>query len=153
MAVVFIGGSMLVLGPLPRRSRELLGDFAGRYQGTRDLGLVIRPLHGALLLARLAIIVPVWIAAGLIIGEADFHLGSHLMGVMSRFIASTLLLGCLCGALAIWLYKRKLRWPFVTWLALWIAPEVIRLIAPGSPTFRTVFVWLFSTQLGNWGQS
>ncbi len=36
MAIVLVGGSMLVLGPLPRRSRELLDDLAGRYQGIRD---------------------------------------------------------------------------------------------------------------------
>ena len=150
--VVLIGGSILVTGPVPQRSSEVLDDFAGRYLG-RNIGLIIRPWHGALLLARLAVIVPFWVGAGLVIGEANFHLGTHLLNIMSHFITGTLLLACPCGALAIWLNQRELRWPLGTWLAIWIVPEIFRLTLPESPTLRTVFGWFLSTTVGSWGQS
>ncbi len=151
LGVVAIGGAILIRGPFPQKSIEILDDFGQRFSGQGHIGLKVRPIHGALLLARLAAIVPLCIILGSLIGEKRLNLSVNILGVMSRFLAAVLLFACICGAAATWLNQRKLRWPVTTWFAIWIVPEIVRLGVPESPTCRSIFGWFVSTAIGTWG--
>ena len=151
LLITAIGGAILVRSPLPRVSRDLLDDFARRFSGRRELGHAIQPMHGALVLARLAVIVPACLAIGWLIGERKLDTALNLALPMLGFVVATGFIGGICGAFATWLGSRNLRWPLTTWFAIWIVPEMLRLLAPESPTCRSIFTWLLSAASRGWG--
>ena len=153
LGVVVIAGAILIRGPIPNSSLEIFSDFANRYFGRQQLELNFHPAHGALLLARLAAIAPLCITTGLLIGERRLNVSLNILDVMGRVLAATMLFACVCGAAATWLNQRKLRRPLATWVAIWIVPEIVRLVAPDSPTCRSIFGWLLATVVGPWGPS
>lgn len=150
VGVAVLGGALLVGGPLPPRSADLIDDFARRYAGENHHILEINPTYGAVLLARLAVIVPLCLTVGLLFSERRLTLGGEILGVMSRFIAAVFLVACVSGALATWLSHMNLRRPVTFWFALWVIPEFARLVAPSTPTLRSAFSWFLTTAAGTW---
>ena len=148
-----IGGAILVRSPLPQISRELLEDFSRRFNGLRKFSLTIRPVHGALLLTRLVVIVPACLAVGLLIGERKLNTALNMVSSMLGLVIATGLIAGICGAFATWLCSKNLRWPMTTWFAIWIVPELLRLIAPDSPTCRSMFTWLLSSAAHGWSSN
>jgi hypothetical protein len=145
-----IGGAILVRGPLPIGAAEVIDDFELRFVGPGHHGLKVRSVHGAMLLARLTSIVPLCWTAGLLIGERNLILSLRILGMMSCFVSAALLVACICGALATWLNQRRLHGSLAIWFTAWVAPEVVRLFAPESPTCRSLFDWFLSAATGSW---
>lgn len=151
VGVAMLGGAMLVGGPLPQKSAELIDDFARRFLGEKRLNFEFRPSYGALLVARLAVIVPLCLTVGLLSSERRLSLAGEILCVMTRFIAAACLIACASGALATWLSRKKLRWPVTFWFALWVVPEIARLVSPSTPTLRSATSWFLTTAAGTWG--
>ena len=150
LAVIAFGGAIVVRAPLPQELLILLDDFSRRFMGQREFALNIRPVHGALLLARLTAIVPLFVIVGLLIGERRLDIAFSLAGALTRFLIVALIISGTCGGLAAWLGLKRLRWPLTTWFAIWVIPEIVRLAVPGSPTCRTTFSWLLSAAASSW---
>lgn len=153
LGVAAVGGAILVRSPLPNGVEEIIDDFARRFTSRGHGGLKVQPLHGAILLARLVCIVPLCLTAGVLVGERKLSVAIQFAAAMCRFIAAGASMAFVCGALAIWMHQRKLRWPLTTWFTLWVAPEIVRLFAPESPSCRSVFFWILSAAAGSWGPS
>jgi hypothetical protein len=151
LAVTAIGGAIIVRSPLPGTTAALLGDFARRFRGPLNACFTVRPAHGAWLLARVALIVPLFLAIGFLISVRRFDVMTRSLGSLVSFAVAVSIVACVCGALAAWLSSKSLRWPVSTWWAIWVVPEIVRLIAPDTPTCHSMFTWLLLSAAGSWG--
>jgi len=66
VALIAVGGALLAHAPLAERTRPLLDCLSRRFDGV-SCEQRVRPLHGALLLARLTAIIPCCTAMGLLV--------------------------------------------------------------------------------------
>ncbi len=150
LAITAIGGALIVRSPLPGTTATLLGDFARRFRGPQDASFTVRPIHGAWLLARVALIVPLFLAVGFLISVRRFDVMTRSLGPLVSFFVAVSIVAGVCGALAVWLSSKSLRWPVSIWWAIWVVPEIVRLIAPDTPTCHSMFTWLLLSA-GPWG--
>jgi hypothetical protein len=152
VAVVAIAGAILVHSLLPAKATEVLDDFSQRFFGYH-FARHVRPIHGALLIAKLSIIVPSSLAIGLLLNAKSSAANSHLLGVMIRFIVGTLLVSIVCGFGAVWLSQKKHKWALSTWSAIWLVPEGLRMLHADIPTCRSLIVGFLTAITQPWGMS
>jgi len=150
VALAATAGAVLAQSPVPGKATALLDVFSERFSGDTFRGHV-RPIHGALLLAKLALVVPVSLTIALLLNSKRAATSAQLLPSMFRLAIGTLIVSVICGIFAVWLSRRNLRWPLLTWLGIWLIPEGLRVIDASIPTCRSILLGLLSLLAQPWG--
>ena len=152
VAVVAVAGAILVHSLLPGKATPLLDGFSRRCFGYH-FAQHIRPIHGVLLIAKLAVIVPSSLAVGLLVTAKSSPANSHLLSGMIRFIVGTLLIAAVFGIGAVWLSRKRQKWALLAWAAIWLVPEGLRMLHADIPTCRSLIVGFLTAMTQPWGTS
>jgi hypothetical protein len=150
VALLAVGGALLAHSPFPRRVRPLLDTFSLAF-ASMPIERRVQPLHGALQLTRLSAIIPSCTAVGLLCAERSLSTGVHLLIPIFCFLATVGVSASVIGAGAIGIRRAHTSSPGLVYLAIWLVPELIRIMEPHLPTCRSLMLGFMATATACWG--
>jgi hypothetical protein len=134
LGISVVGGGMLISGPVPTRPCELIVELTRRLVPLAERRIEVHPVVGGLLLARVGVILPLWLGITVLLAERQLAQGWETLLLCLRLAAAVVLVLGVIGAGATWLSRKHLRHPILVWTALWIIPELAHLAHSSFPT-------------------
>jgi hypothetical protein len=151
LANAILVGAIVVRGPLALDTTDFAEELARRLDPEGGVATQIRPLHGAMLIARAAVVGTLPILLGLVLGERRFGIFAELAAIACLLLAAIAAVGAVVGVMAVYV-RRKVRHHAVwVWFGLWTVPEIFRLMIPGLATPRSMIEGTLALASCSWG--